>query len=341
MNARRVAEESGVRTDIVKEAGRVDGGKAYRALVDVQAEAFLLDTDSGLRIASQPELVGSELEEEALRAALAAAGLIARRASAKRVVFLHVLRASRGYRLHEALSRGGFQLHEVFVRVAYPGSGAGVHDSGTASVLLARAGSLPKGEGVLVVSDTVATGKTLQAALSFLLELAEFKGLKLVEAHIYGFISEAGLRRVAEYLESQGVEKVSFYAVQDLTALSSNNYDMPLYGPDLPSHEAGELRTLGGVASEETLARMLPRYFPGMDQPGDWSERQCVLYNGESYERGRIRDHLERSLKALERLREASRAYPWYGDWLDRVYEERRRALLEALERRAYCRDTA
>lgn len=341
MNARRIAEESGVRTELVREAGRVVGGRAYRALVDAQAEVYLLDTDSGLRIASQPELVGFELEEEALRAALAAAGFIAQKASARKVVFLHVLRASRGYRLHEALSMGGFQLTEAFVRVAYPGSGAGSHEAGTASVLSARVGELLEGEGVLVVSDTIATGRTLQAALSFLLDLAEFKGVKLVEAHIYGFISEAGLKGVAEHLLSQGIERVFFYAIQDLTALSSNNYDMPLYGPDLPSHEAGEPRTLGGVASEETLARMLPRYFPGMDQPGDWSERQCVLYNGESYERGRIREHLERSLRALERLREASRAYSWYGDWLDRVFEERRKALLEALERRTYCRDTA
>lgn len=340
MNLRKIAEESGMRTDAVKAAGRVKGGKAYRVLLDAPGETYLLDTDSGLRIASQPELVGSELGEEALRAALAVASLIVKQVSAKKVIFLHVLRASRGYRLHEALSKGSIQLSEVFVRVAYPGSGIGPHQTDTARVLLARAGALSEGESALVVSDTVATGKTLQAALGFLLELTDFKGVKLTEVHIYGFLSETGLKRVAEYLEAQGLEKMFFYAIQDITALSSNNYDMPLYGPDLPSHDAGSPRSLGGITSEETLARMLPHYFPGMDQPGDWSERQCVLYNGEGYERGRIRDHLERSLKTLDRLWEVSQSYPWYGDWLSQVYSERRRALLEALGRKTYCPDT-
>lgn len=340
MNPGKRAEELGVRTEPVKFVGRVEGGRAYRAHLDVAAEVYVLDTDSGLRIASQPELVGAELDREALSAAVAAAGLIMRLAHTRRFVYLHVLRASRGYRLHEALTSAGAQLHEVYTRVTYPGSSTGQHQTGRASVLSARAGKLPTGETALIVADTVATGGTLEVALGFLLDLADFKGVKLTEAHVYGFLSEQGIKRIAGFLSSQGLSRVFFYAIQDVTALASNGYDMPLYGPDLPSHESGRPRTLGGITSEETLERMLPHYFPGMDQPGDWSERQCVLYNGEGYERGRIRDHLERSLKTLEKLWEVSQEYPWYGGWLRAVYDERRKALLEAISRRAYCPDT-
>jgi hypothetical protein len=337
VDPKRLAEEAGVRTDCVRELETVDGGVLYRAEVDAPGDVLILDTDSGLRIAAEPELVGLRLESEALQAARAAAQAIARRLTLDSVIFLHVLRASRGYMLLEALQEAGYSTSEAFIRVVYPSAPTGSHVSASPSVVLARAEELPKGPASLVVADTVATGRTLVAALGFLLELAEFKGARVGEVHVYGFLSEAGVRRVAEFLQREGVEKVHFYAIQDLTALASNEYDMPLYGPDLPRHKSGRRATLGGVAAERTLERMLPHYFPGMDQPGDWSERQCVLYNGEGYERGRVREHLERSLRALDELLEAAREYPWYGDWVDRIYVKRRQALLQALQERSHC----
>jgi len=337
VDLRRLAEEAGVRTDCVRELEAVGEGVLYRAEVDVPGEVFILDTDSGLRIAAEPELVGLRLEAEALQAARAASHAVSRRLAYDSVVFLHVLRASRGYMLHRALQEAGYSVSEVFIRVAYPGDSTGSHVSRSPSVVLARAEELPKGPVSLVVADTVATGRSLVSALSFLLKLAEFKGARVGEVHVYGFLSEVGVRRVAEFLRGEGVEKVYFYAIQDLTALASNEYDMPLYGPDLPSHRSGKRVTIGGIAAGKTLERMLPHYFPGMDQPGDWSERQCELYNGEGYERGRVREHLERSLRALDELAEAAREYPWYGDWVEKVYAGRREALLRALRERSHC----
>uniref|UniRef100_A0A7J3X7X3 Uncharacterized protein n=1 Tax=Thermofilum pendens TaxID=2269 RepID=A0A7J3X7X3_THEPE len=337
MGPKRLAEEAGIQTDCVRELEALSGGTLYRAEVDVPGEVFTLDTDSGLRIAAEPELVGLRLEAEALQAARAASQAISRRLAFDSVIFLHVLRASRGYMLHKALWELGRGISEVFIRVAYPEASTGSHASRSPSVVLARAEELPRGPASLVVAETVATGRSLVSALGFLLELAEFKGARVGEVHVYGFLSEVGVRRVAEFLQREGVERVYFYAVQDLTALASNEYDMPLYGPDLPSHKSGRRVTLGGVTAERTLERMLPHYFPGMDQPGDWSERQCELYNGESYERGRVREHLERSLRTLDELLEAAREHPWYGDWVERIYAKRRQALLQALQERSHC----
>jgi len=328
---KRAALECGVRTEVA-ELGRVEGGRAFRARIDCPAEVLILDTDSGLRMACEPELVGEELLREALRAAGAAAGLIARFASERRAIFLHVLRASMGYRLHEALAAGGFQLAEAFVRVRYPGSGVGSHEGRRAQVVYSNLGGALRAR-ILIVADTVATGETLERALEHAIPSIEGAGSRVEEVHVYGFLAEAGVRRVANLLERLGVERAFFYAIQDLAALASNNYDMLLYGPDLPSFRSGRLVSIGGVAAEETLERMLPHYFPGMDQPGDWSERQCLLFNGSGYEEGLIRVHLERSLQALEELHEAVRAYPWYGEWLEDVYSRRRSGLLSALGR--------
>lgn len=336
MSLRRVAVEAGVRTD-VKEYCLVPGGKAYEVEVDADAATYILDTDSGLRLACEPELVGSKMEREAVRAAQAVVSLISKLCSSKKVLFLHLLRASRGYGLHYALRSGGFEVKEVSVRVAYAGSTIGTHEGREAKVVYSNLAQVSGDDSVLVLADTVATGQTVNLALDHLFKEAELRGARIREVHVYGFLSEPGVKRVGEFLKRMDVSRVYFYALQDLTALSSNNYDMPLYGPDLPSFRSHGLSSLGGVAAEETLDRMLPYYFPGMDQPGDWSERQCSLFNGEGYEKGRIVDHLERSLLMLEELHDAVRAYPWFREWMEEVYLTRKRRLLDVLSRADFC----
>ncbi|MEM4870985.1 MAG: hypothetical protein QXF68_04920 [Thermofilaceae archaeon] len=335
MSLKRAALDAGVRTEVAPLA-RVEGGRAYRADVDSRATVIILDTDSGLRMACEPEIVGTRLEREALQAARAAAAIIAKTAGSREVAFLHVLRASMGYRLHEALKEGGFRLAEAYVRVRYPGYSTGCHEGRRAEVVYANLGGVSR-ERVLVVADTVATGESLARALAYFLPAVEAKGARVREVHVYGFLAEEGVRRVSAELEELGVERIFFYALQDLAALASNKYDMLLYGPDIPAYKSGKLVSLGGIVAEETLERMLPHYFPGMDQPGDWSERQCLLFNGGGFEEGRIGEHLERSLRALDELHEAVRAFPWYREELEGVYEKRRKGLLAAILSGEYC----
>lgn len=334
MNLKRIALDAGVRTEVTP-LGCIGEGKAYKVDTDTPATVIIIDTENGLRIACEPELVGRELETQALKAAETAAALIAKAARCRRAVFLHILRASMGYRLHDALKLGGFQLVEAFLRVRYPGTLIGSHEERRAQVVYSSISRFS--EEVLIVADTVATGETLEKALEHFIREAEGKGTRIKEVHVYGFLSEAGVGRVAVALDRLGVEKTFFYAIQDLAALASNNYDMLLYGPDLSGFRKGKTALIGGIAAEDTLERMLSNYFPGMDQPGDWSERQCFLFNGSGYEKGRIPEHLERSLHALEELRQVMHFYSWYNRQLEEVYAKRRDALLQAIIKGDYC----
>ena len=59
---------------------------------------------------------------------------------------------------------------------------------------------------------------------------------------------------------------------------------------------------------------MLPMYVAGMDQPGDWSERQVSLFNGKGKEAGDIAGHLEKSLGIAESLKALNTEQPWYNE---------------------------
>lgn len=78
---------------------------------------------------------------------------------------------------------------------------------------------------------------------------------------------------------------------------------MPLYGLDEHLYrERGKIKPIGSIVSPDTLQEMLPHYIPGMDQPGDWSERHLYLYNDHTYENGNIQGHLEKSIQFMESL---------------------------------------
>ncbi|MHB9301669.1 hypothetical protein [Thermofilum pendens] len=325
--AREVVEEFGPRLDLTKPVeGLLPGGEArvFRVDLDVAADVYILDTPQGARIASMPEIVGARLSAEAFSLAEVAAKLVLRLAGSEELMFLHVLRGSPGYMLHEALAKAGARLREGFVKITSHSQ------HGEGNVTFSSVGAFTKGSDTLVVADTVATGATLEATVNFTLKIAEIKGINLRRIIVYGFIAEEGLRRLASLAEKVGLD-AKFIAMQDVAALASNRFDMPLYGPD---GKGGKV--LGGIVDERTLRDMVGEYFPGMDQPGDWSERQCLLFNGEGLERGRIPGHLERSRAKLEELRSILAERGWYPDWLEEVYRKR----VDGLERASseeYC----
>lgn len=333
-NLSRLAEAVGLRL-LEKEAtfsAAGEGGFVARVSLDVPAEAYVVHTPHSAAVASRPEIVGRKLESMVAQPARLAALFLKRSVGAgSPVVFLHILRGSRGYRLHDALQQAGLEIREQFVRVVYTGGSGEKHLEAVPHVATAQMGELSGGERVLVVADTVASGRTMVEALGLSLDVSEFKGARISRVVVYGFVSEAGAVRVAEFLEKRGVEAV-FLALEDFTALASNNYDMPLYGPDTAVSGVRPDRVIAGATVSEAWEEMAAQYFPGMDQPGDWSERQCLLYNGHGYERGGIREHLERSLKALDSLYTVVRGASWYEGWMDAIYRERRAGLEKALE---------
>ncbi|PLJ78227.1 hypothetical protein [Infirmifilum sp. SLHALR2] len=332
LNVAGFAEKVGLR---LLEGETVYGSReagVIRVRLEVPGEAFIVHSREGALIASSPEIVGRELDSLSMSPARLVAGYLKQlEQGSLPVVFVHVLRGSQGYRLDVALQEFGFDLKKQFLRVAYAGGAGEKHADAQPHVVNAQVSELSGGEKTLVVADTIATGRTLIQALSLTLDVAGFQGAQLERAVIYGFISEQGARAVGEFLEKRGVAPF-FFAIQDYAALASNNYDMPLYGPDIGPAGVDAGKTIAGVTTPEAFKAMALEYFPGMDQPGDWSERQCLLFNGFGYERGRIGEHLGRSLKSLEELRGAVLKASWYERWLEEVYERRKKGLERAME---------
>ena len=62
----------------------------------------------------------------------------------------------------------------------------------------------------------------------------------------------------------------------------------------------------------DTLDGMIPYYVAGLDQPGDWSERQMSLFNGYGMESGNVVGHLRKSIDLINSCRELHSGEVWY-----------------------------
>lgn len=325
--ARRIAELFGVDTGSL-DVGRSGPAAFYALDLGLPAATYVVDSPEGAEIASKPELVGDRLKEKAAAAAAYAVKLMESLGLGERAVLLHILRGSPGYEITGPLEKAA-EVDNIYIRVMYSGDSYRNHVEREARAVYTKAGQIASGRYTLVVADTVATGRSMLEALGRALDVLRFKSVEIDRVYVYGFLSLPGAARVAGALASRGLDAV-LIAVEDYSALSRNEYDMPLYGPD----PAEPSKLLGGAAPLSALERMLPMYYPGMDQPGDWSERQCRLFNGVGYERGDTEGHLRRSLEMLEELHSVASGEDWYRGWMEEVYGERRRGLLSALESR-------
>lgn len=327
------------RTRPVKIPGISTETRVYKVDIDLPVgEVYIIDTPAGTRLASMPEIVGLELEKTALEAADEAAKFFEQIFEGRdNVLLLHVLRASSGYMLNVAMEKR-MKTENIYVRVRYDESSYRDHEGRKARAIYTKAGKLMGNSYIIVVADTIATGNSVIEALRRTIKVLNFKDVKLKDAYLYGFMSLEGIKNIASFLSKQNLSRVVFLAIQDITPLSVNKYDMPLYGIDEPAYsEKKEKRRLGSIVDKATLKRMLPLYYPGMDQPGDWSERQCKLFNGFFYERGDIEGHLKRSLEMLEKLREIQKGEEWYREWHEQIYKERVEGIKKVLSNKKYC----
>lgn len=334
-----LASSTGLRL-LEGERVNLERGVAFRVRLGLPCEAYVLDSPEGRDLAAKPELVGEDfLEANRNLARVAAQLLVDALEPDTPKVFLHVLRGSLGYRLHEALKLAGVELSEVWIRPRYVEGGFGDHRTKVVEITyedFSELGQMASIECDVIVADTVATGNTLLRCLQRLYLALEELGARLRTLALYGFISLKGLESVVEAAKDARVVAV---VIEDFTALASNMYDMPLYGVDEAKYAAtGELKSIGSATTFEALRCVVPHYAPGMDQPGDWSERQPILRTGHGLEEGDILQHLRRSLKALRRLRRIMRLTPWYRPWMEHIYEMREKGLVEALARIRYRR---
>jgi len=311
----------GIEVDLTEEVqvpGVSEGTRVFRVRgFPEDCEVYIIDTEAGREIACHPHIVGEELSCLALEAARDAAKAILELTSLSEyddeaIVYEHVLRAAPGYRLHEALRDAGVGFREVWIRPRYITPSYRDHDEEAAKrieIVYEDFSNLPRRELLLILKpDTEASGRTGEAALRRLAEVAEERNSAVQELIVYGFISRPGVEAIYRAAKSLGFERAYFFAIGNVTALCHNMYDMPLYGPDESYYaERGEMRLVGSITDFSSLERYLPEFIPGADQPGDWSARQTMVYTGYDYEPGGIDRHLRNSIALIERLWEISR----------------------------------
>ena len=289
-------------------------------------DCYLIDTPEGQRIASHPHLVGTDLVSLSLcaayefKAALMELGLISRATG-----ILHILRGSAGYMVNNVLP----QLPLISVRTEYRDDGYRAHSDDSRHIEVTYSDYHGRDLDTLIIPDTYATGRSVEAALQHML----VNGGKPRTIIIYGFIAIPSMRRLSALCKNLGARLVTF-AICDITQLAANNYDMTLFGIDEHHHsETGELNILGSIVGEETLKEMSENFIPGLDQPGDWSERQMKLYDGHHEEPGDIKGHLSKSIVFVEALDRVNVEQGWYNDTIKRLTGAELESLRSTLSR--------
>ncbi len=277
-------------------------------------DCYIIDTPEGQRIASQPHLVGPELDVLSLQAAHEfKAALKELDMITESTGILHILRGSAGYMVHEVLP----SLSLVRIRTEYRDDGYRAHSDNSRRIEVTYSDYDGQAFDTLVIPDTYATGRSVEAALKYMAE----RGGKPKTIIIYGFIAIPSMRRLNALCKAMGARLITF-AICDITQLAANNYDMTLFGIDEHHHSAtGALRLLGSIVGEETLREMSENFIPGLDQPGDWSERQSKLFDGYLEEPGDIKGHLSKSIAFIESLDRVNSEQDWYNEAIMKLTE--------------------
>jgi hypothetical protein len=334
-------QEFGIKVDTTKPAA-INKSRLPRDTRVFQVElssplTYVIDTPMTRKIACHPHVVGNELEKLALGAAERALPAILelsdiKSGSDRAIVFEQILRAAPGYQLHEAASKliqGSFST--VYTRPRYTHTSYRDHDGivqRQLNLVFEDFSKLPAGRDiVLVVQDTVASGRSAEVSLEQAVKRCEDVGSRITKWILYGFISLEGLKRLDIQARSHGIP-LTAYAMGNLTALCANKYDMPLYGIDEWSWRRDRsIHKLGGIIDRITFEEYVQELVPGADQPGDWSSRQTKLFSGTGYEKGDIAGHLENSVRLINGLLDIGT----FNDWQKRLAFDELKALEQEL----------
>jgi len=300
------------------------------------ANVFILDSPEARALACLPHIVSASFYTLNLRLALKVVDIIAvfLKESSLTPLYLHVLRAAPGYMLHEALRWMGLCMPEVFVRPKYVSCMERDHREKRVVIKAKNFASMPSDSSIILVKpDTEATGRTSIESLREAFKEARARDSEIVEIILYGFISIKALKNIFEFAGRHGVKRVTVVALLDLAALASNDYDMVLYGPDEQLVSRGIDARLGAIIDESTFTECLPLYMPGMDQPGDWSARQDILFDGEKFVREDVYIHLSESLEKAYKLQKISSRSSWFRSIHAEAFKLNIKALTTAINR--------
>jgi len=342
----RLVQEYGIKTDLTRRVKlKTDKlGKRTRIfhLERSGPPTFIIDTPMARDIACYPHLVGESVEHASRKAAAEALPAILelsnmhRKGEDPEIVFEQILRAAPGYKLQDVVPKVlGRSYRTVYLRPRYTHRSYRDHD-GTIQreieIVHQQFSEFPNGKKIaLIMQDTVASGRSGEVSIKATLDYCSRTGCKIAKWILYGFISEYGLDVLYRIARENDISMFAF-AMGNLTALSNNNYDMPLYGVDEAHWEKTHtIRKLGSIIDRSSLEEYVPHFVPGSDQPGDWSARQTKLFNGISYEPGDIVGHLNNSIRLIKSLCEIGS----FESWQQRIAENELGLLQKTLKSEA------
>lgn len=328
-------------TTLIKIENQKDSTNVFRVhRSDLIEELYIIDTEEGKNIACHPHILGKSLENQAFNAALEAAKAMSQLASLSTtnqdsIVVENVLRAGPGYELHTAFRElnAGRAFKDVWIRLKYEKPSYRSHSDESEkglNIVYEDFKTLPhQKEITLLKPDTEASGKTGQKSIERIVRKCKEVKSTIKEIILYGFISIPALKAINETVKRHGIKLVAF-AIEDITELAYNNYDMTMYGIDESLwSSSGEIKKLGSIVDPKTLKKLLPKFIPGSDQPGDWSNRQSSVYvTKEKKEYIKVEEHLQNSIKLIESLKRISN----FTSWQEKIAEKELRLLYSAIQ---------
>ena len=303
---------------------------------DATRDLYIIDTVAGRKIACHPSIVGKRLEKLSLSAAEEAAKAINYLALSnadipkKAVVFEHVLRAAPGYQLLPALKKiANRRIFETYIRPKYVEKSYRNHVSRDLKTVYSDFSSIPYGRSIILIKpDTEATGASGELAIEEAVRKSKEMGSTITDVVLYGFMALPALKLLEKTAQKHSIRLYAF-AIEDVTQLAHNNYDMTIYGLDENYYtKTGSIKRLGSIIDRSTLEKCLSDFVPGCDQPGDWSSRQETLNTGGGYEKGDIKNHLQKSIDMIESLRKIS----GYEEWQDEIAKKELKRLRKVLK---------
>lgn len=169
--------------------------------MDVNSDdVYLIDSLAGRDIACYPHLVSKELSELCIDATEKFSSIINELGFVTvDSAILHILRGSSGYMLHKALP--GLPVFNI--RTEYSEYGYRKHQI-PLGWQVTYSDYIETEIDTLIIPDTYATGRSVEAALKHLIE----KGFKAKNVIIYGFIATSTIQRLYSLLNGNNIKSL-------------------------------------------------------------------------------------------------------------------------------------
>ncbi|MEM5811325.1 MAG: hypothetical protein QXG91_01105 [Candidatus Aenigmatarchaeota archaeon] len=287
---------------------------------------FIIHNKSCLKMACYPSIVGKSLSFHAKIAAKEfLLSLKELKLSNENFVLLNILRGCLGYELNTVFKNS----KKIYILPKYEKISFRNHVGKTIKIKFKNFKEMEnsKEKFSLIVADTIATGKTMIKCLRAISNFFE----RLEKVIFYGFMSLRGASIVKNFCDKFDL-KSYFFTISNYSSLAFNNYDMILYGIDESYFNAKKVkRYLFGVCDIEVFKDMVKYYIPGLDQPGDFSSRQEILFDGRKFIDNRkfILKHCENNIRLIKTLYLLS----CKEEWFSKVHESRMKGEIINLEK--------